>query len=210
MIKILLCLVLIFSLHSYINQNNDIQLWVRELVEVKVAKNVYVDISNQYRIGNHISQLYFIYLEGMLGYQLTNEVLFSSGYRQVWDRSAVTQWRLVYLPFAELILRRGKGAARWELRNRVSYLLREFGEDSWQWRGRLRWVMLEGGIRPYFSNELFIDSIKGFDQDRIIFGTLIPIIERCRGDFYYLLRFLNEVEHVTHQHIFGAEIHLNF
>jgi len=203
-------LLLILPLYAYINQNNDVQIWVEEYMDAKITSDLSIDIKNQWRFGNNASELYHIYLQGLLGYGLTDEAFIASGYRQTWRRSSTAPWSLEYEPIAECIFRRIHGWAGLDVRNRISYIIREVGENSWHWRGRVRWMMREGPCRPYLSNELFMNLQTGFDQDRIMFGVLIPFIEHVRGDLYYMLRFLNGAEYVTHQHIFGLGLDLQF
>jgi len=210
--RILSFLGLLFSLPlcAYINQNNDVQLWTSAYYEQKLSDRVFLELANQYRIGNDMSELYFTYLQGIVSFKPTEGVLVAPGYRQTWQRTATQPWSLSYEPFVETILRKERGGARIELRNRVIYFMREVGANSWLWRGRLRWMRLEGRVRSYVSNEVFIDSRTGVEQDRIALGMFVPFIRHLRGDFYYMLRFRKQDNHWAHQHIVGLGLDLNF
>lgn len=206
----LLLLSLFSLLQSYVNQNNDVQIWLKERYGQKIREDLTLDIKNEWRWGNNASELYHIYLQGILGYAFSDGVFLGTGYRQIWHRLSDTPWVPVYEPLAEFIFCRTRGWARIDVRNRIYYSILEQVENIWHWRGRVRWLVLEGPCCPYLSNEVFMDFKRGFDQDRLALGMIIPIINHFNGDLYYMIRFLNGIKTVTCQHIFGVGIDLRF
>jgi hypothetical protein len=196
-----------------VNQNNDVQLWLTEAVHKELSPSCAMHLSNEWRVGDDISKLYFFYLQGMATFKINQGSELGPGYRQIWHL-VKSQWRLTYEPFLDLLFHKKKGSLELSLRNRFSYLFREAEVDVFQYRGRVRattsWKAGDRVFQVYLSNEIFLRSRFGFSQDRLAIGTVIPLLNHVDGDFYYMLRFLQRGDHWTHQHVFGTWVNFSF
>jgi hypothetical protein len=196
-----------------VNQNNDFQLWVTEEVNKQFSSVATVRISNEWRFGDDASKLYYFDVQGVATFRLNDWSDFAPGYKQIWTLRE-SEWFLNYEPLINYSVRLKKGVFEWELRNRISYLFREQQKDVWLYRGRLRWVtnwvVGETNLKPYFSNEVFIQEQDAFFQDRIILGLVFPITNMFDADFYGMIRFLKNQDRWTHQNIFGTWFNFRF
>lgn len=206
------CSLLLFCIPAwgYINQNNDVQLWIAESVSKNISPTCSLALSNEWRIGDDISKLYFFYLQGTAEFKPSRYCYLVPGYRQIWDlREAI--WRLAFEPFLQVTFRTNE---LFQFRNRISYIVREATFNVWQYRARFLlsgdWQVGTRTCKPYISNEIFVRSRFGFDQNRLIAGILVPLFGRFEGDFYYMLRFLKSNDHWTHQHVIGTWLSIKF
>jgi hypothetical protein len=201
------------TLWGMVNQNNDVQLWLTEAVHKEISPSWAVHLSNEWRIGDDVSKLYFFYLQGMATYKISRGAELGPGYRQIWQLRGI-DWKLTSEPFVDLLLSKEKGNLELSLRNRFSYLFREAATDLFQYRGRVRatssWKIGDRILQIYLSNEIFVRAREGFSQDRLMIGSIIPLFKHLNGDFYYMLRFLERNDHWTHQHVIGTWVNFNF
>lgn len=195
---------------GFVNQNNDVQLWIAESVNKSVSPKCTLYLSNEWRIGDDVSKLYFFYLQGAVEFKPYSFFYLVPGYRQIWDLR-LDIWRLSFEPFLDVIFQKNEF---FQFRNRISYIVREAIFNVWQYRARFRfrgnWEVGNKIYYPYISNEIFIRSRSGFDQNRLLAGLLVPLFGRLDGDFYYMIRFLKSNFHWTHQHIFGTSLNMKF
>lgn len=214
--KALFCfyfLVSSISLSGFINQNNDIQLWITEELYKNISSCSFLSLANEWRIGNNVSQLYFFYLQGILGYKIHPQADLGLGYRQIWHLLD-DRWRLIYEPFVECLLYKTVKKHTFDFRNRIAYRMRESQENIWQYRGRVRWIesweIAHRTFQPYLSNEIFVESSGGFNQDRLGMGIIYPFLDRLRGTFYFMLRFQKFDHEWRHHNVFGFWLTLQF
>ncbi|MDE3047294.1 MAG: DUF2490 domain-containing protein, partial [Verrucomicrobiota bacterium] len=163
-------------------------------------------LANEWRIGDDISKLYHVYLQGILKVSLTDRIDIAPGYRQTW-RLRQNQWRLDEEPLFELFFHAGD---QFQVRNRISYVIREAAMNFWQYRLRLRYIYTDWKVHPFVSNEIFVISRDGFSENRTIAGVSVPLSCFSDWDFYAMLRFLKTDPSWTHQYIFGTHIHFYF
>lgn len=209
-----LCFLLYsITLWGNINQNNDVQFWLTELVHKDFSSCFFIDIANEWRFGNDVSQLYFFYVQGMLGFIINENILLGIGHRQIWHLLEM-KWKKIFEPQTDLIFKKKCHKYEFELRNRISYLLRQSQEDLWQYRGRVRmnyyWRIKNQVYSPFISNEIFLQSKHGLTQDRLGIGINTPFFDFLKGDIYYILRFLKQDHLWTHQHVFGLWLYFYF
>lgn len=208
--RIFFFLVLGAAAWGQVNKNNDVQLWIGEELTKKASSYCNAIFTNEWRIGNDITQLYHVYLQGLLDFKLHECFSMGPAYRQNWIRFD-SKWREVYEPFFETFFSKGRF---FQFRNRISYLMIESAPNFWQYRTRIQfmgtWKFRSKALYPYVSGEFFVRSQMGLSQMRFTAGMSIPFMENFRGSFYYLLRYLNSDPHWTHQHILGTWLRLNF
>lgn len=200
-----LCL-LITPIWCRVNQNNDLQLWVTESLSRPVHPRCSFSLANEWRFGNNISQLYFIYLQGIAGIKVSKQIDLGPGYRQAW-RLFDAKWRLTYEPLLDLIFHQRNV---FQFRNRISYLAHERAKNVWQYRARIRLSSENWAHNLFIANEVFIDSHFGFTQNRTFAGVNIPLFAMINADLSYMLRFLKSERGWTHQHIFGTWFNFAF
>lgn len=207
------CLLPSISLLGNINQNNDVQLWLTESFHKTISPSFAFHVNNELRFGDQISKLYFIYIQGIGNIKTNDWSELGAGYRQIWNLQE-TKWRLIYEPLAEVIFHKKRKNLELQMRNRFSYLFREAESDISQYRGRIRimhsWTAKDKLFQSHLSNEIFIQSQYGFNQDRLVAGIIIPFLDQLNGDFYYMIRFLRTETEFTHQHILGAWFNFYF
>jgi len=205
-------LLLSLPLLGVINQNNDLQVWVTEEVDVQIAPVASVSVANEWRIGDDVSKLYFFYLQGILKLEVQPWFQLGPGYRHIWALRG-NRWRMTFEPLVDSVFHKTKGDWKFQIRHRISYLDNEKAQNLWQYRGRVRceclWKTARGTIGSYLSNEAFVLSHIGFSQDRVMAGAIVPLFGPVKGNFYYMLRFLRQ-ETWTHQHVFGSWFTIEF
>lgn len=200
-----LIFLLACPLWSFVDQNNDVQLWIKESTVVGQGR-YHFHLTNEWRIGDDISKWFFTYLEGLLKIQCTDRFDIEPGYRQVW-RLHQNKWRLGYEPMFNLYFHHREV---FQLRNRITYVMREKDSNFWQDRFRIRLTADYWTYNPYFSNEIFIRSHDGFYENRTQVGVNVPLWNQASSDIYYMLRFREEAKVWTHQHIFGLWLCMRF
>lgn len=202
------------SLWGYVEKNNDVQLWVTEVLDVPLTSRVNFALSNEWRIGHDISELYYFYLQGVPYFSFNEHVKLGPGYRQIWHLREDNRWRLEEQPLFDLIFQTSKGNLEFQLRNRFDYTFREADIDFFEYRARARilsqWEAWGCPFSTYLSNEIFVRNIDGFSQDRILVGMVIPLFKHLSGDFYGMLRYQISNNHWIHQYIFGTWFNLLF
>ncbi|MBX7066324.1 MAG: DUF2490 domain-containing protein [Parachlamydiales bacterium] len=189
-----------------VNQNNDVQLWLTDSFVKQIHPRCTLYLSNEWRIGDNISKLFYVYVQGTSRFALTDRIDFAPGFRQAWNLQ-LNKWRLEYEPLAEIYFHAGNFV---QFRNRISYVIREARNNIWQYRGRLRFNLDYWQVRPFFSEEVFVMSHDGFNQNRTIGGVNVPLFGRSNIDLYYMLRFLKSAGTWTHQHVFGGWVYFQF
>jgi hypothetical protein len=206
-------LILAAPLLGKLNQNNDVQVWVTESVHKKFSPALLFELTNEWRVGDNVSKLYFFYLEGMLQIKAARWLDVGPGYRQIWN-IAGNQWKLTYFPYWEFDFHKTNGRAGFYNRNRFVYVMPEGGQNYWEYRGRIRWMttyeIKHRLCRPYISNEVFVNTSASFSQDRLMAGLIVPLTHSLNGDFYFMVRFLKSNHHWTHQNVFGTWMNLIF
>ena len=192
-----------------INQNNDVQLWISGDFRKTLSNQCSLDLTNEYRFGNDMSELFFIFLQGLFSYKFNPYVKIEPGYRQIWVKP--DHWSLIYEPFAHFIF---QNPGKWDVRNRIAYLIPELTKNVWLYRARIRlfgrWKVKGHELNPYLSNEFFVLSRGGFAQDRIIVGIFPKLYRHISGDFYYMLRLFKVSEGWRPNHVFGTRVDFKF
>lgn len=192
--------LLSLPLWARVDQNNDVQLWITEAINIEINDRVILNLANEWRFGDNVSKFHFVYLQGILGTKLTEKIDMGTGYRQIWrlDRK---NWRNTYEPLVEFIFHKER---KFQFRNRLSYLINERAVNLWQYRGRVRLNAIDWTYNPFVSNEVFVRSREGFMENRSIVGVEVPFTSKGVTDLYFMLRFLKRDRVWTHQYIFGA------
>jgi len=207
------CTLVSVPLWSNVNQNNDVQLWITDAIHKEISPTTTLHISNEWRFGDDMSKLYFFYLQGITSIEMNQWISLSPGYRQIWHLQQ-TQWRLAFEPLIDLTFKKKRGNFTFNLRNRFSYLFREQNVDFFQYRARAELMssfkIIDHLFKPYFANEVFLDSHYGFTQDRLSLGLITTLYKCLSGDFYYMFRFLKLNTDWTHQHIIGTRVNCSF
>ncbi len=199
--KRFILLFLTLSSLNCANRNNDVELWVTEVVNKTLNPTCNFSLSNEWRIRHDISQLYFIYLQGVMNVNLSDTISIGPGYRQIWHLDSQDHFRLSYEPLLNLFIHKGQ---LFQVRHRISYLMREKEKNLWQYRIRLRLSTEKFTYNPFFSNEAFVFSHYGFTQNRTMVGINVPFSSGANADFSYMLRFTKSDGTWTHQHVFGT------
>ncbi len=185
------------------------QLWITESLQKPLTQKISFNLQNEWRFGSNISEFYFVYLQGLLAFNINQRFEIDTAYRQIWHIQE-SKFRLAYEPIVNLIYQRES----LQVRNRFSYLIREKRKNAWIYRGRIWWSgyvnVYDHTLQPYLSNEIFLEVKGGFNQNRSSIGILTPLIGKLRGDFYYMLRFLKRDRQWSHQHVFGTWFVLDF
>lgn len=199
-------LLFVCPLWGVVNQNNDVQIWVTEGAVFGTGERYQLHLANEWRFGNDVSQWFHTYLEGIFKIQCTDRIDIGPGYRQTW-RLQQDKWRLAFEPMFNLFFHHKEV---FQLRNRLSYIINQKDQNIWQYRFRVRLKADYWTYNPYFSNEIFVISHDGFSENRTQVGVDVPLWNRTRSDVYYMLRFKDDNNVWTHQHIFGVWLHMRF
>lgn len=199
-------LLLLSPLWGFVDQNNDVQIWVTESSVLGPSERLQFHLTNEWRFGDDVSKWFFTYLEGILKLQCTDRIDLGPGYRQIW-RLQQDKRRLSFEPMLNVIFHHKEV---FQLRNRLSYIINEKDRNIWQYRFRVRLRADYWTYNPFFSNEIFIRSYDGFYKNRTQVGLNIPLWNRASSDLYYMLQFREDAKIWTHQHIFGCWLHMRF
>lgn len=189
-----------------VNQNNDVQFWFTDSFVKPVHPRCTFYLSNEWRIGDNVSKLFYVYVQGTSKIALTEKIDFAPGFRQAWNLQ-LNKFRLEYEPLVEVYFHSKNFI---QFRSRMSYVIREARNNIWQYRGRIRVQFADWRYRPFFSNEVFVMTHDGFNQNRSVVGINVPLFKRTNTDLYYMLRFLKSAGSWTHQHVFGTWINFQF
>lgn len=192
---------------SEVNQNNDVQLWLVGDFQKKLSKRVILDITNEYRFGDNMSELYLSYLQGIFSFQWNPWLKTEPGYRQLWVKPPLqNSFRLIYEPLMNFTFSKPN---RWDVRQRISYLIAESAQNQWLYRARIRLLSTLSPIYPYVSNEFFILTKKGLVQNRIQIGIHPKLYQFLSSDLFYIFRLAKESKWNNH-HIFGFKFIIKF
>lgn len=196
---------------AHVNQNNDVQVWVAADFQKKISPKSSFDVSNEYRFGDNLTELYFIYLQGIYSYQFHECLKIEPGYRQIWRKILNGKdWGLIYEPLCNFTIQR---SGKWDIRQRISYQFTEKAPNRWLYRARIRWLgrgsFYGHQLNPYISNEIFVFSRGGLAQDRLLLGIMPQLYRWLNGDFYYMFRYFKDFGW-DHHHIFGIKLTAKF
>lgn len=207
MSKYLLSIVLALCCWAGDTWNNDLELWITDAFNKQLTPKCALNLSNEWRFRHDISELYFVYLQGVANLYLSNRLNIGPGYRQIWHLRQ-DSWKLSYEPLLNILMHKGE---IFQLRHRLSYLVRERERNIWQYRIRVRFSTEYWTYNPFFSNEAFVVSHYGFTQNRTMIGVNIPFFSKVNADLSYMLRFSKSTtEGWRHQHILGTWVNFLF
>jgi len=198
--------------YARFNKDGDFQVWEIQTLERVIGDKFGVRIDNELRIGDDVSTVFYLYVQGFLDYKPFNWLMLAPGYRQEWVRIDGTL-KPQYVPQFDTFFIYVRDKIVISNRNRVGYLIRYKESNSAFYRGRLRFsfpLRKESlFIQPYVDNEIFIVQGRGFNQNRSSIGVLFKVTDHFDPRLFYLLR-LDKKEDGSWKHINVLGVHLYF
>lgn len=200
-----------------LNGNGDLQLWNYNRFYNSFNDKLGIMIEEEFRVGNNISTFYYQHTFVGLYYKICDWLQIMPTYEQIFRKTSVDgNWFPVYVPFFEVLftLRR----ETWALSNRTrfEYEMPDTKKENnfFTFRNQttytlpIQWTRLK--IQPYLSDEFFITSQNGFNQNRVSAGFLIPFVRQFSTDLYYRFRSIKPNKKWLHQNILGVNLIFNF
>ena len=195
------------------NKNGDFQIWETHTLEKTITDSFGIRIDNELRIGDDISRVFYLYVQGFLVYRPYNWLILSPGYRQEWLRKDgalkpqyVPQFDTYFIYVSDKIVITN--------RNRLGYLFRYKEFNSIFYRGRLRFsfpLRKESlFMQPYIDNEIFIIQGRGFNQNRSSIGVLFKVTDHFDPRFYYMVRLDKENGSWKQINIIGLHLYFTY
>jgi len=142
-----------------LNSDGDFQNWYTFGVS-STSKGWRLRFEDEMHIGNDWHKFYYNYMDLGLGRTLYPCLFASINYRQV-DEIKSGEWTKENRPHINGILKWTIGSWSFTDRNRMEFRDFESGQDKWRYRNRFTAYFpvkfFDGRIRPYYSNEMFVD-----------------------------------------------------
>ncbi len=194
------------------NKNGDFQVWEIQTLEKTITDNFGIRIDNELRIGDDVSRVFYLYVQGFLVYRPYDWLILSPGYRQEWLRKDgalkpqyAPQFDTYFIYIGDKVV--------FTNRNRFGYLFRykEFNSVFYRSRVRLSFPLEKKSLfmQPYVDNEIFIVQGRGFNQNRSSIGVLFRVTDQFDPRLFYMVR-LDKKEDGSWKHINIVGLHLYF
>lgn len=194
---ILICsLIFVFAKPAFAS---DAQFWQTFSVEGEVYKDLTLQIAEEIRFCDNMSELYYAQTDIGLMYALTDWFKFGAMYRQVFENrgydvdESFDTWRQEKRPIANLIFDLKTKYIAFSDRSQFEFRFIDGARYNVRYRNKLS---IEFPIKfekvkfaPYVADEIFVDINNGvFNTNRFYTGTKFKIIDRFALELYYLLQ----------------------
>lgn len=200
-----LLLIFLFTrtpfLQANIDTNGDWQFWNYDRYYAYFNKDAGVFIEQEYRVGDQISTLYYVHTLVGFFYDVFSWFRVMPAFRQTFHRGGEhLPWHTDYTPFFETLFTIPLGKSTFMNRTRFEYII---GSNIKTFLLRNQFFLTlpvtftSLKIQPYLSDEIFITSYNGFNQNRFNAGFIFPFFPQFRTQVYYMLRNIKP-EHTWH------------
>lgn len=185
--------VVFFCLDLFAFDDEDWQWWNTETISVKLKDEWNVNIEEEFRYGDDMSNFYYNHTDIGATYSgLADWFDLGINYRHIYEEKS-SKWKKEHRPHIN-------GTLKWKLqdfsfsnRGRLEYREREDAEEVWQYRNKISAKppisLTKYKVQPYIADELFFDSdSKELNRNRIYSGVSFNIFKGLKGEMYYMLQ----------------------
>jgi len=180
-----------------LNQDNDVQLWLKGSIKKELLCWLAADFTSESRFGGNASIFYFTYVQGRLMFTLGEGVVIAPGFREEYFRlGSDAKWISTPVPMTDIIFKFKSGKWKFRDRNRIQYLLFDDLPKAWQYRNRLTILFPRktgSSFNPLISEEVFFREGRGFFENRVEMGGFYTLDSWGETGLLYILR-TREVE----------------
>lgn len=195
--KLLFICVIIFTFlpcNPCSASENDVQYWNIFSVTRKINSAWKINLSDEQKIGENISEPFFHRIDLGVAYKVNNVVSLEAHYKHMHLKVA-NEWKRVRVPYFNLLVNLQNSYLTLQSRNRMEYMGYTYKAHHWRFRERIK--ILSGKpftslkIKPFGAEEFFYDFNKSkFRENRLYLGVNLPLFSHLRADFYYALQHI--------------------
>jgi hypothetical protein len=212
-LAVLSCFFAVLSAFAY--EDEDVQLWNTESIEARLNDHWKVIAEQEFRIGDNISDLYYIHTQGGLDYKVTDGLHLGIDYRQVWEKEKDNKWTRENRP-------QFNGTVKWNWygfdfsdRSRLEFRILENKDDRWRYRNKLTaslpWKWTGFDIRPYVADEIFVDFYgERINRNRLYAGITFKLVKNFNADLFYLRQSSKKNNKWTNINAIGVKLKAAF
>jgi hypothetical protein len=210
---ILLCLTLIPA-KCFAAKDNDFQIWSTGGVEAKLNKDLKLDVEQELRFGDDVSDFYYTHTEGTLDYKVTKGLSLGIGYRQIYEKKH-GDWKGENMPNSNVTLDWSWRGFTFQDRNRLELRIPEDGQDKWRYRNKLTVLLpikvTEFDVQPYVADEVFFDFHgDNFTRNRLFAGIKAKFFGHLKTDLFYLWQASEQGKDWIDYHVLGIKLKVAF
>lgn len=198
-----------------LNGEGDWQYWSYAGIEGQLNSKTRVEIEEEFRWGDDISNFYRSSTQFLLGYKVLDWLEIAPGYREIYEEKSDV-FKPEHRPQIDIT---GKWALRggWELsdRNRVEFRNKTGKPDSVRYRNQIKlkfpfsWTQFK--IRPFVAEEIFVESEgEGFNRNRLSAGLEAKLLEHLKGELYFLWQTTDTNDDWINNYILVSRLKLSF
>ena len=165
----MILLLLLFPLQNV--SAREFQFWVRNITTQKLSPKWTLENQFAARFRDSARRIFFYYGEWNIARELPSDWKFVIGYRHLLVRVIANDWRTIPFPHFSLTKTIKQKGFTFSNRNRLEYL---FNIKTWRYRNRIEFRLpfyfTCWKLRPFVSNEFFIQEGRSFNQNRLQIG----------------------------------------
>jgi len=206
--------IFLFSNYSFAYEDGDFQYWSAESVSWKIAKDCKMELEEEFRFGDDMSDFYHYHTDIGATYSgLADWLDVGVNYWLSFEKKN-NKWKYENRPHFNATLKYGIYGFDFSTRNRFEYRDKEDESPFWRYRNKFtiklpKFTKLE--IQPYIAEEIFVDfKEEELNSNRVYGGVYLKILENLRGEIYYLWQSSKSNDDWLDTNILGTKIKLSF
>ncbi len=206
-----LALFLLAGIHTYAFDDGDWQIWIGESATKTLNETWALKVSEEQRYGDCAHRFYRHHLDLGLIKKISKRLKASFHFRYISEKKR-GEYLEEYRPYANL-------SYKWKLAglNLTSKVQVEFRDqehnDFYRFRKKLTLSLPKIGasLRPYVSDEIFIDSEQeSINRNRLTIGSKIRINKKWSCKVFYIWQSDKKTRHWQDTNILGLQIGFKF